>query len=265
MRRPAVTLTHAELDREMARFGVAELQVQRDHAISHILGALSADAIDLVTFFGGTALSRTYLTAARLSEDIDLIARGPRPQVLEAVRSSTTRGLLRSHGRVAWDPDFTDRDVDAAVATTADGVVIRIQVLRGEGYPRWPARLTDLEQRYADAPPASLHVPTVEAFAGWKTTAWLDRRAPRDLYDLWALAQVGQITPAGARLFRRYGPTGRYPRAFMFSTAPSDQQWRSQLAAQTRLTVTASEALRVVRGAWAKAVSTLPDVEGRSD
>jgi len=58
----------------MATFGVAEAQVQRDHAISHILAALSRHRREELIFFGGTALSRTYLLDERLSEDIDLIA-----------------------------------------------------------------------------------------------------------------------------------------------------------------------------------------------
>src|ERR1035437_6902676 len=58
----------------MATFGVAEVQVRRDHAISHILAALSRHRRQELIFFGGTALSRTYLLDERLSEDIDLIA-----------------------------------------------------------------------------------------------------------------------------------------------------------------------------------------------
>jgi hypothetical protein len=40
----------------------------------------------------------------------------------------------------------------------------------------------------------------------------------------------------------------------MFDHAPSSAEWRSQLAGQTRLTVTADEALAAVRAGWAAAV-----------
>jgi len=40
---------------------------------------------DHLVFFGGTALSRTHLADARLSEDIDLIAQGARGQVAEQI------------------------------------------------------------------------------------------------------------------------------------------------------------------------------------
>jgi hypothetical protein len=56
------------------RFGVARDQVLRDHLISHLLAALSEHCRDQVVFFGGTALSRTFVPDGRLSEDIDLAA-----------------------------------------------------------------------------------------------------------------------------------------------------------------------------------------------
>ncbi|PRC62595.1 hypothetical protein C6A85_02240, partial [Mycobacterium sp. ITM-2017-0098] len=57
-----------------------------------------------------------------------------------------------------------------------------------------------------------------------------------------------------AALFRRYGPTNRAPTLRMFDRAPSDAEWQAQLAGQTRLTVTAAEALGAVREAWRQAV-----------
>ena len=52
-------------------FSSTQVQVRRDHAISHILTALQ-DIHSEMIFFGGTALARTYLTQGRLSEDIDV-------------------------------------------------------------------------------------------------------------------------------------------------------------------------------------------------
>ncbi|MPZ96098.1 MAG: nucleotidyl transferase AbiEii/AbiGii toxin family protein, partial [Propionibacteriales bacterium] len=95
--------------------------------------------------------------------------------------------------------------------------------------------------------------PTVESFAGWKTAAWHDRAAARDLYDLWALAERGSLTAAAAELFAKHGPTGGRPRSHMFTKPPSESAWQAQLAAQTRLVVSAAGALAVVRRAWATA------------
>lgn len=54
------------------RFRVDMEQVRRDHLIAHLLGAIATGLrSDDVVFLGCTALSRTNLTDARLSEDID--------------------------------------------------------------------------------------------------------------------------------------------------------------------------------------------------
>jgi hypothetical protein len=44
------------------------------------------------------------------------------------------------------------------------------------------ASKTPAIQRYSDAPPAQLSIPTAPAFAASKTTAWFHRAAARDLY-----------------------------------------------------------------------------------
>jgi nucleotidyltransferase AbiEii toxin of type IV toxin-antitoxin system len=95
--------------------------------------------------------------------------------------------------------------------------------------------------------------PTPPAFAAWKTTAWFDRAAARDLYDLWALATIGQLTPEAARLFVRYGPTNRPPDDSMFAKAPDEDRWRRDLGGQLRLEITATDALDEVKAAWASA------------
>ena len=64
MTRP-IGLQPEDLAQVMATFGVAEAQVRRDHAILHILAALSRHRREELIFFGGTALSRTYLLAGR--------------------------------------------------------------------------------------------------------------------------------------------------------------------------------------------------------
>ncbi|MGW4242120.1 nucleotidyl transferase AbiEii/AbiGii toxin family protein [Nocardia sp. NPDC004722] len=81
----------------------------------------------------------------------------------------------------------------SAVLMSPDGVLVRIQLLGRTGYPAWPTERREMVQRYADAPPAELLVPTVPAFAAWKTAAWADRAASRDLFDLKLLDDIGAI------------------------------------------------------------------------
>jgi Nucleotidyl transferase AbiEii toxin, Type IV TA system len=197
---------------------------------------------------------RTHLTHGRLSEDIDLIARGDRRAAAEAVVQAAGRALFRSHGRIRWSPAFVDGDVEPAVAVTPGGVAIKIQLLDHVGYPPWTTEIHRIEQGYSDAPPAALRVPTRGAFIGWKTSAWLDRRVSRDLYDLWALSQQQPFGPQAVELFKKHGPTGRAPSAWMFRDPPSTIDWHTDLAGQTRLTVEPLEAVHAVRLAWATAV-----------
>jgi predicted nucleotidyltransferase component of viral defense system len=97
----------------MSAFGVAETQVQRDHAVSHILAALSRHHRDELIFFGGTALSRTYLLDERLSEDIDLIATVRRDHLTDRLIRDINTGLARTHGRITWSPTWSpSADID---------------------------------------------------------------------------------------------------------------------------------------------------------
>lgn len=52
-------------------------------------------------------------------------------------------------------------------------------------------------------------------------------------------------------LFRRFGPTARFPGEYLFTTPPTEESWQAQLASQTRLDVSAADALERVRDAWA--------------
>lgn len=233
------------------RFGVARPQVRRDHLISHLLAALSTHAADQIVFFGGTALSRSFVPDGRLSEDIDLIAIRGRREAAQLVEECLPRGTRREHPGLRWQPPLTAvRDTEPAVLISPDGLTVRIQLLSSTGYPSWPTTSRALVQRYSDAPPATLTVFTRAAFAASKTVAWVDRAAPRDLFDLWSLAQVGAVDSSAARLFAQHGPTNRPPTEDLFAHAPDETRWRRELSAQTRLEITAATALDVVRRAW---------------
>lgn len=235
------------------QFGVPIEQVRRDHLLSHLLGALAAAVADRVVFFGGTALARTHLPHGRLSEDIDLIAVGSRSSVVRDVEATLARGVRREYGRLSWGPALSQtRGSQPAVLRTADGLALRVQLLDPTGYPPWPTEVRQLHQRYRDAPPAGLQVPTRAAFAASKAVAWYDRAAPRDLFDLWALAAIEALDEEAAALWVRLGPTGRPLDPEMFASAPDAASWRTQLSGQTRLSVTADEALTAVRRAWAR-------------
>jgi hypothetical protein len=140
---------------------------------------------------------------------------------------------------------------------------VRIQLLSSHDRVVWPSERRELVQRYSDAPAAELLVPTLPAFAASKTSTWADRQGARDLWDLWALSALGAIDGLAADLYRRHGPTNRPPSARLFTKAPTDAEWRAQLAGQTRITVSARQALAAVREAWRAAVDTPDDQHTR--
>ncbi|WP_330359266.1 nucleotidyl transferase AbiEii/AbiGii toxin family protein [Mycobacteroides franklinii] len=243
-----------ERDAIALQFGVDSGQVVRDHLISHLLAVISQTLGDRVHFIGGTALARTYLPNGRLSEDVDLIAVDSRKSVAQELDSVLPRALARTHGRLTLDPPLSYiRDTEASFLRSTGGVSVRVQLLSSSDRTLWPTERQTLVQRYQDAPPAELAVPTLPGFAASKTATWADRAAPRDLWDLWALNEIGAINANALDLFKRYGPTGRAPGDYIFDKPPSDVAWRTQLAGQTRLTVTAAEAITAVRKAWASA------------
>ncbi|GEL24895.1 hypothetical protein PSU4_38490 [Pseudonocardia sulfidoxydans NBRC 16205] len=152
---------------------------------------------------------------------------------------------------MTWNPAPTAvREQEPATAHSPDGAIVRIQLLSATGYPRWPTERVDLVQRYSDAPPARLSVPTAAGFAAAKASAWRDRRASRDLWDLWALAARGHLDVEAARLYARLGPTNRAPDPDDYETAPEQRHWERDLGGQVRLTISAGEAADAVATAW---------------
>lgn len=243
----------AELAAVAERFGADQVQVERDHLISHVLAALGAIDTGAITFFGGTALSRTFLPDGRLSEDIDLLARVSRGAAARLVTEAVGRALLRSHGRVTWEPPLAQSGGSrAALLSVPTGASIRVQLLDGAGYP-WPTEVRDIEQRYSDVASTRLRTFTAPAFAAAKLAAWIDRGASRDLWDLSRLAAEGRVDREAAALFRRFGPFGGAPGPWVFATAPDTDRWRTDLAHQTRLDLGPGAALDLVRFAWGRA------------
>lgn len=246
-----------EFDRVAAYFGVADEQVLRDHMISHVLAALSAELPNRIIFFGGTALARSVLPDGRLSEDIDLIAVDNRGAVATHMTAAIPSALRREFPGLTWSPSPTEgRDSDPAVLRSPDGLAVRIQLLNPTGYPRWPTEQVDLIQRYSDAPTARLEIPTVAGFVAAKAVAWHDRATSRDLWDLWALAVRGHLTAEAADLFARLGPTNRRPDPSTYANPPREDGWQRDLSGQLRLTVSAVEACATVRESWARLVTS---------
>ena len=199
-RQPATAGSHklsdADARRQMEHYGVPRESIEHDFVISHVLAAI-APLRDQFVFYGGTALSRTILDGLRLSEDIDLLSIGPRPTVAKALDDAIRTRLARSFGKVTAEPSLTaaKRDTEACIYQIGD-TQLRIQLIDGRNYIPLPHCTALVHQRYHALPDLELTTPTPAGFVVAKTMAWSDttRNAPRDLYDLWALATAGHIT-----------------------------------------------------------------------
>jgi predicted nucleotidyltransferase component of viral defense system len=242
-----------DLAKVASTFAVAEEQVRRDHLIGHALAALESLNLPKLVFFGGTALTWTLLPTGRLSEDIDLYV-ADRPAAAAIIDRELPRKLRREFPGIMWDPGLSAvRSVDPARLVSRDGLVIRIQLLDVErqGWSFLPAEQRSLVERYRDLSGVTLRVPTAASFGAMKTLAWVDRRTPRDLFDLAGLSTVGALGAAAADLFHQ--ATGRRVAPYDFTgSAPRD--WVAALQHQTGALPSALSCLDVVRASFGAAL-----------
>ncbi|HEY3293014.1 MAG TPA: nucleotidyl transferase AbiEii/AbiGii toxin family protein [Candidatus Nanopelagicaceae bacterium] len=233
-------------------FGAEESQVNRDHAISHVLVALQQINTEFV-FFGGTALSRTYLTTGRLSEDIDLYS--PDRRALCRELDDLPRLMKEEFPQAVWNviPSQTVEPRSSLLVCEAS-IQIRVQVVDAlsRGWQSIPTNLVDIHQRYSDVSKTQLIVPTFDGFVAMKILAWFDRGAPRDLFDLDGLSRIGAVSSATHDLvekLRGYRLTKQ-----MLSRKVSGL-WQEELAHQTKLERSENECLARVLEWWGKSES----------
>jgi len=227
-------LSSDDRERWARAFAVSDEQIERDHLISHVLRAIAADEPAGLVFYGGTALSRTYLPDFRLSEDIAFLAR-PRQDVARQIEALLPPALRMDFGEISWDPSPSGvfRDTIPALLN-AWNLQVKMQIIDlDHAQARWPTERREIALRYGDLPvTVELTVPTVDGFAAMKTAAWDDRASARDLADLDALARIGAIDESAIELFAIQA--GRVVDPYMFDTArvPSEAAWRDELAHQ---------------------------------
>lgn len=172
-----------EVQRRAAGLGVSGALIEKDHLVSHLLAGLVGLPL---RFFGGTALARTVLDGHRLSEDIDLMVGDPAFDLEGALG----RGLARSVGPLEWQQTRRSKWL-RELLVRADGTEwVRIQLVHAdERQDAWGWISADVRLWYSCLPESvPLSAPDGVGFAAMKLAAYRDRRAPRDLFDLAALA-----------------------------------------------------------------------------
>lgn len=240
-------LKSVEAERVRKQFDSTEAQVRRDHAISHALAALQKIESEMV-FFGGTALSRTFLREGRLSEDIDLYSSDRKALCREL---DELPGLIEEEfPRAYWDAlpsQSTDPGSSLLICDSSTQIKVQAVDSRSRGWQSVPMTLASIDQRYSDVRHTQLVVPTFVGFVAMKALAWIDRGAPRDLFDLGGLARVREVPPAARELIREL--RGFELSEMMFNRKISGL-WREELAHQTRLSTTEEECLAIVLKWW---------------
>ena len=231
-------------------FSSSELQVRRDHAISHILAAIQGLKSELV-FYGGTALSRTLLTDGRLSEDIDLYTEDHEKLCREL--DDIPDLIEQEFPEANWQKSPSQlRDADSTNLSCGSSIQVRVQVVDSQprGWQKIPVELTEIFQRYSDAPRIKLLVPTFDGFVAMKVSAWFDRHAARDLFDLESLSRKGDVTENIKELVQSL-------RGYRLTGARLDGKvvgnWTQELAGQTKLEITERECLSRVLEWWGTA------------
>jgi len=248
-------ITANEIAEWAARLGVAEQQVRHDHLVSHLIAGL--EGIDRVVFFGGTALSRTYLEGRRLSEDIDLYLDPRQPPDQGAVVEQIQEASQREFPGLSIESARRQSDVTTYVATHAD-LSVMLQVVGAR--PEHRAYETDeaaVSLRYSDLQTSiGLLVPNVVSFGAMKLGAYEDRRAARDLFDLAGLVTISGLTAQSLAILKQARGVGPIKHRYADQLRPTDSEWQTQLSHQTKALGDPREALEVVRaklveiGAW---------------
>lgn len=228
-------------------FGANEAQVSRDHAISHVLAALQRINTEFV-FFGGTALSRTFLTTGRLSEDVDLYS--PDRRALCRELDGLLKLIKEEFPQAAWNvmPSQTG-DPHSSLLVCDSSTQIKVQAVdsKTRGWSKVPKALTQIYQRFSDVPATKLPTPTFDGFVAMKALVWFDRRSARDLFDLEGLSREGKVTDGARKLILEL-------RGFHLSREMMKGRvvglWQEELAHQTRLVISEKECLARVLEWW---------------
>ncbi len=225
-------IDRSEIEAVAGQFAAPDSQIIRDHLISHVLAALADwPDRDRVTFFGGTALCRTWLPDLRLSEDIDLLIDSPTDS--EGLCQHISRSLRREFPNLAWTRLGAQHQVETW-ALAADDLEVKVQLAQWRhGWRAIPIVTEPVQLRYSDLPTSvAMQLPTPSGFAAMKLMAWFDRHTPRDLYDLAALADAGHIDLAAVVLVRSLA--GYRPGTALERQVPRsvESSWQAELGHQ---------------------------------
>lgn len=167
------------------------------------------------------------------------------------------RALRREYPDTTWTLLPTQARPPTPALIDGGGPKVRIQLLpASREWKAWadvPTETRPVDLRYDDTPGTiPMTVPTLAGFAAMKLSAWEDRHAPRDLFDLAGLVTLGAFTGETAAIFIRLTGRPADARSFRQLPEPTRSAWRDQLAHQTAVVPDLDACLAAVTSAVAE-------------
>ena len=201
------------LANRLARAGgrrLPEAVLERDYCLAWSLVALSRTPLrDRLAFKGGTALKRCYFGDYRFSEDLDFtlaaetsfdeIRRGLDPVFAEARRAAGAVFRFAREDRRTHENSHTFYlGYEGPLAAPAGGREVKVDVTIRERlvFPLEDRPVLRGYKEYADLPDDSkIRAYSLGEIMAEKVVALTDRarNEPRDLYDVWYLAEGGHV------------------------------------------------------------------------
>jgi predicted nucleotidyltransferase component of viral defense system len=187
------------------RYQTTELNVWREYMQHLFLSYFyKQPQAQHIYFKGGTAMRIVY-RSPRFSEDLDFGSTLHDVGEIESAVLHTLESVEREGiGSRIVSSNKTSGGYLASIDFDLSGRIVRLRI---EASFRERRLVGDMEQIANDfTPPYLINVLTKDQLVGGKIAALLDRKKPRDFYDLYYLLQNGYITIEQKRLLREVLP-----------------------------------------------------------
>lgn len=180
---------------------IEDEQVEQDLILSQVLIELFSNKLfrENIAFRGGTALFKLYiLPAARYSEDIDLvqIKAGPIGEIVDVIRSVVDPLLgkprrIFNQGRVTLIYSFLSESIPPI------RMRLKIEINTREHFTvfGYEKKKFSVESRWYKGE-AEISTYSFDELMGTKLRALYQRKKGRDLFDIWAANNTGNLDPS---------------------------------------------------------------------
>ncbi len=267
------------LSNRLARAGgrrIPEALLERDYCLSWFLVGLARSALhERLVFKGGTALKKCYFPDYRFSEDLYFTL--AQPVAFETVRGELVEAFevaRRASGvtlRCARDDRHPHGNTytfylgyEGPLPGAAAGKEVKVDITTREEvvFPVEELPVLRTYDEYEDLPDgARVRVYSLREIAAEKVVALLDRarNEPRDLYDLWYLAEHGRVSldqtteAVGRKLAARGQELKSLGGVLREKEARYRRLWQTRLSAQMAILPDFDQVFRAVRRALRQA------------